>query len=343
MRIFLAATTVFVLLVGTAAAWAAAPPVQMEVCTGDQMSPTAQQDWVRNLSRAGVGNLQFRAVQPDDQPKIQNRGTAERPNYLVTAMLLPNGELVVPGARFRPGEAGRLAGWLAEVARVGPTLGEKKGAFGLAVSQVAQAGKELTLSVGGVTKDRSRREVVEQIQGRLLTPLRISPEQLQALGDEKVPAELGSFSCGTSLAYVLRSAGLGMVPAAMNGGKLEYRVVTAQRGDEVWPIGEAAPTPLRNTLPTLFEFHSINVQGVPLSTVLKAVEERLQAPILLDQIALAHFKIDPDEVMVNFPQGKTAYNLLLHKVLGPAKLKYEIRIDEAGKPFVWITSAMPLK
>lgn len=342
MRIVLFLAVVFGLVLTAPASVQAAPAtVQMEICTGGQAPLTAQQDWARSLARAGIENIQFRAVQPEDDLKIENRGTADRPIYRVTAMLMPNGELIVRGARFRAGEAGRVASWLADLARVGPTLGEKKAAFGLAVSQFEQVYQDLATPVGGLTKDRSRRSVVEQIQGRLRLPLRITSEQLQPLQDQKLTTELSGLSCGTVLALVLRASGLGLVPTAGNGGKLEYRVVSAQRGDEVWPVGTPAPTPLQQTLPTLFEFHNINLQDVPLSTVLAAVEERLQAPILLDENALTRAQIDPEQIKTNHPQRRTAYNLLLQKVLGPAKLKYELRVDEAGKPFVWITTLRP--
>ena len=35
------------------------------------------------------------------------------------------------------------------------------------------------------------------------------------------------------------------------------------------------------------------------------------------------------------------YSQVLGKVLMQARLKYELRVDEADKPFVWITSVKP--
>ncbi len=339
LRIVAIAVVAFGWMIGVRAAEAAR--VELEVYTVGHLSLTAQQEWLRELARAGVEGLRIREGQAGDQPGIETRGSASSPTYVVTGAL-SGGELVLPGARFRLGETARVARWLEDVARTGPSMFEKKTAFGLTAAQFAQVQKELAQPVGALTKGRSGREVVESIASRLASPLRIDGSQLRALEGEKVETELGGLSCGSVLAYVLRPVGLALVPDSAGGSGVAFRVVDSQPGLKIWPVGWAPEKRLQQVLPTMFEFFNANVEGVPLGQVLEVIGQRLKTPVLLDYNALARYDIHPEKVTVSAPPGRTSYNLLLRKVLGPAQLTYEVRVDEAGKPFLWITSVRPM-
>ena len=45
---------------------------------------------------------------------------------------------------------------------------------------------------------------------------------------------------------------------------------------------------------------------------------------------------------VAMPKAKTTYSLALKKLLFQAGLKFEVRVDEAGTPFLWISTVKPL-
>ena len=36
-----------------------------------------------------------------------------------------------------------------------------------------------------------------------------------------------------------------------------------------------------------------------------------------------------------------SYSQVLRKILSQAKLRYELRVDDADKPFLWITTVKP--
>ena len=63
-------------------------------------------------------------------------------------------------------------------------------------------------------------------------------------------------------------------------------------------------------------------------------------PFLMDHNGLARQRIDPARVMIEFPESRTYYKKVLSRVLFQVKLKGEVRVDEAGEAFVWIS---PLK
>jgi len=157
-----------------------------------------------------------------------------------------------------------------------------------------------------------------------------------------VAEELSGLSCGTALACLLRPAGLGLVPCARGRDDVEYRVVAGKKGVDVWPVGWPPEKPLPQLLPAMYESFNANIQDVPVTTVLEALGKRLKLPFLLDHNALARHGIEPDKKKVNAPQSRTTSNQLLRRTLSQAGLKSEVRLDEAGKPFLWVTTVKPL-
>ena len=79
----------------------------------------------------------------------------------------------------------------------------------------------------------------------------------------------------------------------------------------------------------------------PTVEALAAIEGRLKVPFLYDRNAMALYEIDPAAVEASVPEKRMSYSLVLRRVLSQAKLEYELRVDEADKPFVWITSIKP--
>jgi len=72
--------------------------------------------------------------------------------------------------------------------------------------------------------------------------------------------------------------------------------------------------------------------------VLTALQASLKVPFVYDQNLMALHKVEIDQIKVTLGTGKTYNSKLLSLVLNKAGLKYELRVDEAGKPFCWITT-----
>jgi hypothetical protein len=82
----------------------------------------------------------------------------------------------------------------------------------------------------------------------------------------------------------------------------------------------------------------VEIDGVSVAETVTSVAPRFDVPILYDRLALEIHGIDPAKVQASLPAKRTSYSLLLQKVLFQARLKYELRVDDAGKPFIWITT-----
>jgi len=316
--------------------------VQLELVGDAQGSALAFQQWLQVLSRAGVKNVRIRSAQAADKVGIDVQGTAENRLYVVTGIVKSSEELLLPDGRFSPRDAARLARWLEDLAKHGPEeLREPRSAFGLTREQFEQVRKALARPVGFSTRGMTRREAAEKIGRGLTLPLEMDPKSAKTLEEDKIAEELSELSCGTALAYVLRPMGLCLVPR-QSGSSLVCAVIKAEPKLEVWPVGREPEKPLPEVLPALYKFDDVNIQRVSAATVLEEIGKRLKVPVLVDHNALARHGIDPGKAIVSHPPSRTTYSLTLRKILFQAGLKSELRVDEAGKPFLWISTVKPV-
>jgi len=313
------------------------------VIVGRSQMGTNFQEWTRTLSEAGAARVQIRSGEASDKPGITVSGQPASPIYVVTTNFDAQGNLLLPGGgRFARGDGGRLARWIADLAQNGlPERRESKSAFGLTASQFQEVQKDLARPASVSTQGRSRAEAIQQIATRLSRPLRLETRTAEALAGDTVAEDLSALSCGTTLACLLRPAGYCLVPQA-SGKEVQYLVVPSKGLSTIWPVGWEPKQEDRELLPALFEFLNVNIQNVPAATAMEAIAKRLKVPLLLDHNALARHGLDPKKTMVTLPSGRSTHSLTLRKVLFQTGLKFEVRVDEADHPFLWVTSIKPL-
>jgi hypothetical protein len=321
----------------------AAGTAELEL-VGSPSAAVAFQEWAKALDKGGIPHVRIRSGTEEElKPGIETAGTPDRPVYNVTGVLVSREEISLPGGRYKRNEIGRLKSWLEDLAQNGlaserPT----KVAFGLTQSQFDELQKNLAQPVRFTTKDVARNEAVDKIAKQLSISLNFADGSLQDLGDDKVEDELTDLTCGTALAALLRPAGYCIIPKA-SGSELELRVMKSRSElKEIWPIGKALDKPVQEVLPKLMEFLPINVQNVPAATAAEAIAKRLSVPAIYDRVGLARHGIDPTKIMVSLPQSKTTYSIALKKLLFQSGLKFEVRTDEAGTPFLWISTIKPI-
>ncbi len=320
--------------------WAA--PVELEVFTDERVPITGRQEWLRQLSEVGVNYLRIRAKQADDKVGIEVRGAGADRVCVVTGMLDSKNELVLPGGRYSLNQAAAAARWLRAVGQRGSDKPSGQAAVGRSAQPFERLRKELAAPLELATRGKDRAEVARQIVAGLAIPVRLDASALDAMQGNTVAEELTGLSVGTALAAVLRPAGLCLVPRAGALGRGEFAVAPWRGAPEAWPVGWPPEKPVPDVLPTLFESFNANIENVPVDRVLDALGQRLKVPILYDHRAMARHGVDTAKATVRSPKSRTTYHNLLRKVLSQARLTYEVRVDEAGQPFVWVTTRKPL-
>jgi hypothetical protein len=311
----------------------------LEVVTEPGLPLQGQQMWGRALEKIDVQSVRIRAARSGEGARITNRGSDNSPAYHVLGVLKSDNRLVLPDARpFAIGDTQGIARWLEQLRAGGPRgLTSHTGAFGLTSDQLLGVHQQLAVPLRFSTKGKDPVEVVDQIADLLPLPVQLDAAARQALATSGVVRdELNGISSGTALAAALRPAGLAVVPRSAPGGEISLQVVDSRQATEIWPVGWPCQAPPREAMPQLFKFLPVEIQDFSLQQALDALAGRLEAPLLFDHNSMARHQIDPGRIKVNLPQSTTYYKSILDRLLFQAKLKSEIRMDEADRPFLWV-------
>jgi hypothetical protein len=311
--------------------------VSMELVTVRGLPVTASQDWYKILSGLGVGSLRIRSG-AGEKPEVTTEGTKTSPRYRVVGVLSKDNVLYLPGGTFKVSDTAGLRRWLATLGEHGSeAVTEPAGAFGLVPRQLEGVAAELRRPVTATTKGRPAEKVFDAIAGTLTSEVDIDTAARRALAAVTIQDELSGLSAGTALAIVLRPAGLVLLPERAGRGEVRYRVTSAG-ASAGWPIGWKSQAKPNVVLPDLFTYLNVEIKDISVAEALEAIEGRLKTPFLFDRNALAVHGIDPAQTMADVPGKRMTYSQTLHRVMAQAKLKYELRVDEAEKPFLWITT-----
>jgi hypothetical protein len=268
----------------------------------------------------------------------------------VLGVITASGTLIVPGARFTLAEHRRFQAWLEKVRAgerpAGPagSPGSRMDAdgkpipYGLTVDQIVKLYQALEPPVAFETKGRRPADVARAIRELVALDMPAAPGVREAFAqDATVPDDLRGISAGTALAAVCRPLGIAITPRFENNAvKLGLAPARGLPADAVWPVGWPPNKSLGELAPSLLKFLDVEIADTPFTDVIDALRPRLKLPVLYDHNGLARQELDPATAVVRIGQGKTFYSKVLDRATSQAKLRWELRIDEAGQPLIWI-------
>jgi hypothetical protein len=322
--------------------------VQVEIIQLEGASMEYPHTWGRELVRTDAPAVQFRNQRFGDAVSITESGTEASPVWKIIGTMDAYGTILMPdGQRFRCGDAAGLATWIRELpgkmkAKKQAAIAPIQGDFGLSAPLMQQMIADLKQNLNEETVGLSPVDILQKCARGLSAPFKISPAQVAALKElDPIDEELSSLSKGTIMAYVLRPAGLALVPRESNG-RLYYSIETGQKNVKPWPIGTKVDKLEAEVLPDILKKIPANMRAVPLRDAVDSISERIDVPMLYDLNAMARYGIDLDAAKVTVSAEKITYLSLLNRVLRTHKLKAELRMDENGEPFFWVTTTRPL-
>lgn len=331
--------TVWTTWLASGTALAAAPRVSMELATEDGLAITGSQQWYQTLTELGVEALQIRSATRRDKPAVTSRAVAGGTAHHVLGVIAADGKLHLPGGTYSTRDADALKKWLAKLADLGEEgVTGPRLAFDLVPSQLELVRKDLAAKVGVQSVGQPAATVLAKLQRTLKFPLVLDPGAKEALAEVTLEDELSGLTTGTALAALARPAGLVLRPERPPGGKLQYRLGKPRKDSQAWPVGWEPEESPGKVLPELFQSINVEIADTPLAEVVQSISQRVKAPALYDRNSLAAKEIDPAAVKVSLPAKKMPYALVLRKVTSQVGLAWELRIDEANRPFFWITA-----
>ena len=313
-----------------------APAVELELVPSARAPLTASQDWIRALS--SLKAVRIRATHRTvPRPTIQRKRNLIR----IIAIIDSGNGLVLPGKRFSLRQQPAIADWI-ETQRAGKQSKDTSTArFGLTNEQLRELHETLKPAVQESTIGKNTRTVVLSLTKLVSINIQTTSEIRHILGQAKVDVELQGLTAGTALAAVVHPLELVVVPQTAPRGDVQLVIARPNIATEAWPVGWKLEQRVHEAVPKFFHFLEIEITETPIREVLAALEERLGMPILIDQPALDIQEIDLSEKKVSIPSKRTFYKKILDQVLFMGRLDGTIRVDERGKPFLWITTLMP--
>ena len=317
------------------------PRVELNLVTAEGFPLTGQQQWLQMLGRLQFDGLRISSATGGEKIEVVRGGTDDSPVYRVTGLLTRNNQLILPNGRFTIRDAGAIAEWKQRLQKGGASgLAPKvQAAFGLSTDQFIAIHTRLGTPISFSTKGQTPKAVVRAIAGDV--PITIDPESLRAFDDEwVVPEEMQGVSAGTVFAASIRPLGLVLVPTAVSEKDVRLVITDVRKAPQSWPVGWPPEKPERDIAPKLFEFFTFEAPGNPLQQALEAIAANLEMPLLYDHNGMARHEIDPAKAIIEFPESRSYYKKVLSRVLFQAKMKSDLRVDEAGQPFLWVA---PLK
>ena len=328
-----------------------AASIRLEIFCDGQLQPLDAQEWGRALNSAGFQGVQIRGGDGSDVLDIYELGPD---TYRVSGMLMKNSQILLPGnARFSVGRVREMKSYLEEqilLMRETQTSEIGSGSSienGLTKESESISGdrsdreflfQDLAEPVGFRTQGVSRKKVLQKLSKNFRAEIRF-PKSIRNMFDESdlVTEELEDVARGTALVYVLRYLGYCVIPERAETGGYFLKVVSAAKSDpdKILSVGYSVEDP---SISKLHERFQANVDGVSASVILESLQKRLEIPFLFDFNSMAGLRIELEKVIIQQKPAKISYRQLLDAVLYQARMKREVRMDEAGKVFFWMTT-----
>jgi len=318
----------------------AAPRVEFVLVTEVGFPLNGAQRWVdlfRNLDQTAI---RIRSIQNGDREAVTNRGTKGSPRYHVLGVLTDRNQLLLHGRRpLALSDRATIAKWIETLQQEGiEGLTSVKLAFGLTSQELVAFHERLAKPIEFVTNNVRAGNVSRRIVQDLALDFDVTgPARAAFARHEKVSDELEGLSSGTALAATLRPLGLVATPRKKDG---QVRLLIGEAGEisESWPIGWPPQDSPYKTAPALFEYLTVEINEQPLLVAITAIQTRVKMPFLYDHNTMARDRIDPTQAVVSLPLKRTFYKKALDSVLFQSRLRSELRVDDSGTPFLWISS-----
>jgi len=320
--------------------------VRVELITDRRGAPLAAQRWARLFQSFKVP-LRIRRSLGRERTSVREKTTARLRQVTVIGLLDRSGRILVPGKSFSPGNPNALGKWLEELKAFG-AKGNPTGqpAFGLSEGQFNTLFEVLAQPVRRDLKGQTLGDAVRSLE--LPDHLNLDLAGLGAAARTRVPARTNGpgLSRGTTLAALLASGGLAFQPRRTPAGDMQLRIVelpdlargakTPPQG-KAWPMGWPPRLSRIKTARPLFEIVPVELNDAAFLDVIDAIVTKTEIPMLIDHHRLAERKIDPNTLTVTIKPKKTSWFQLQKSATNPHHLTRELRIDEAGKPFILVT------
>jgi len=312
----------------------------LEISSNNSASLGTQQRWVKALQNVGANRVSSRTLTQGAArvEEVERGGT----RYIKVQGFVEDGKLELPGASYRLGEIEKVRDLLQKFRDDGKetTLAPKLD-FCLTGSQLVSLAEKLAKPVAEPTKGKPFSAVVNSITRQTgVSFSRDSVARAALTGQVDVTQEFKGMASGTALAALVKPLGLVLEPGRKQGQQVLVHIKRPEAGKKSWPVGrelENAPVLVE---PRMFQKLPIGIKNYPLDKVMMAFQQAAKVPFVYDDQVIAAEGIEVSKTLVSINNKNGILMVMVKKVLRetkPKRLSGELRVDDAGKAFLWIT------
>lgn len=317
--------------------------ISLTIITSGRSGGLRARLWQPVLKDLGV-RVRIRTGTIADKPGVKETKLGSFRRVTMTGKLDRRGRLVFDDRAFTRKEASKLKDWVDELKTYGAQGAPNgKPLWGLSKSQFGKVYDGLSSIVKVDVHGKKLGTAQSMLKLPDSMPLRYSFDAKKYLAGENplVRKHIKGHALGTGLALMLRDLGLGFRPVRTPKGTIELVVDPLKLRSDAWPIGWKPKASRVKTAPKLFVPELIQFEKAKLLDVYYAYSVKTGVPVHFDYYLAAQKSIDPAKLTASYKRTRMTPSVVLKEISGVHRLIREIRIDEKGHPFVWITVFVP--
>lgn len=310
-------------------------------------SRVASQNWGRVFAKLGhIVTVRQQTKRDGDGPDeaVTQTETSSSRRIKAIGMLDKSGRVHFGSQSFGLTDESKLRDWITGLKKYG-VQGDPKDQpmWGLNPEQFDTIFRAMAKPVDADVKGMSLPEAITAIKIPSDFPIKWEDgaKNIAAKG-KKVDRDLRLFGRGTVLGVLLADAGLGFVPRRQPDGSIAVLITNRNKSDH-WPVGWLPQLSIAKTLPSFYKRIDVSLPNVSLTRVFSAIESSQKLPILVDHHHIKAKGQEFDKMKVEIRPRKMSWNNVIRTATTKNRLSYEVRVDELGKPFVWVSTNERIK
>lgn len=317
--------------------------LELRVLVDDRGGLGASHDWMQALAEVGADRVVAENSRVK-KPSFEEYDSGST-KLLTVVGIVKKGKLHLPGGKFAIRQTEAIRDHLQKLRDDGAevTVAEKV-AFGLTAKQLISVHDQLGAPITSATKGQNAGTLARALLKKTGYSISIDRETNAVLSNAETTmgTELNGYSTGTALAFTLRQMGLAFEPIRPQGQQIQLLVREVNDKAKNWPVGWPISESPKKAAPNLYVKVNVQAQDASIVDLLDSIEGRIKLPFFYDRAKFSDSGVDLEGTKVNFlrPGKKSSYDMVIDKVLNQCKpkLKSELKIDEVGKRFLWITT-----
>ena len=304
------------------------------------------QEWGRVFQELGY-SVKFREPRAGEAPRVEDRDREGSQATHVVAAMAADGSIRIGNQQFNIEKTEPLTMVLEEIRRHGAKGPPNKSpTWGLTDEQFKEVIQLLGLPVESPVELQSSILAIESMglpahMRMKFTAAAAARQQAAANRPESAPEtlELQGMTKGSAIAIVLAQYGLGFRPKYVAPGQYDIEIDCGDESNNLWPIGWKPEQSFSEILPAYFRAIPLDVEDVEVDALVSAIAVKIEVPYFSSAYALTAKGLDINALKYTRKDDRISPARLLTAVGDKLDLGFDVRVDEAGKLFLWVTTA----